>query len=71
MLPWGIALGLLVGTTAAPVVVIQPLLHANAHHRRMHLVLFLVVLVAKAAGALTPLDPAAVVSVARAGVSVS
>jgi Na+/H+ antiporter NhaD/arsenite permease-like protein len=52
----GIALGLVVGTTAAAVVVIQPLLHANAHRRRrMHLVLFLVVLVANAAGALTPL----------------
>lgn len=56
MLTLGVALGLVVGTTAAAVVVIQPLLHANAHRRRrMHLVLFLVVLVANAAGALTPL----------------
>ncbi|MGA3398367.1 MAG: sodium:proton antiporter, partial [Acetobacteraceae bacterium] len=56
MLAIGVALGLVVGTTAAAVVVIQPLLHANAHRRRrMHLVLFLVVLVANAAGALTPL----------------
>ena len=56
MLAFGVALGLVVGTTAAAVVVIQPLLHANAHRRRRtHLVLFLVVLVANAAGALTPL----------------
>jgi Na+/H+ antiporter NhaD/arsenite permease-like protein len=56
MLALGVALGLVVGTTAAAVVVIQPLLHANAHRRyRTHLVLFLVVLVANAAGALTPL----------------
>ena len=56
MLALGVVLGLLVGTTAAAIVVIQPLLHANAHRRRrMHLVLFLVVLVANAAGALTPL----------------
>ncbi|HEY3846564.1 MAG TPA: sodium:proton antiporter, partial [Acetobacteraceae bacterium] len=56
MLALGVALGLLVGTTAAAVVMIQPLLHANAHRRRrVHLVLFLVVLVANAAGALTPL----------------
>jgi Na+/H+ antiporter NhaD/arsenite permease-like protein len=56
MLALGVVLGLAVGTTAAAVVVIQPLLHANAHRsRRMHLVLFLVVLVANAAGALTPL----------------
>jgi Na+/H+ antiporter NhaD/arsenite permease-like protein len=56
MLTMGVVSGLLVGTTAAAVVVIQPLLHANAHRRRrMHLVLFLVVLVANAAGALTPL----------------
>jgi Na+/H+ antiporter NhaD/arsenite permease-like protein len=56
MLCLGVALGLLVGTTAAAIVVIQPLLRANAHRRRrMHLVLFLIVLVANAAGALTPL----------------
>ncbi len=56
MLAFGVALGLVVGTTAAAVVVIQPLLKANAHRRRrMHLVLFLIVLVANAAGALTPL----------------
>lgn len=56
MLALGVVLGLVVGTTAAAVVVIQPLLHANAHrHRRTHLVLFLIVLVANAAGALTPL----------------
>lgn len=56
MLTLGVALGLVVGTTAAAVVMIQPLLHANAHRRRRtHLVLFLIVLVANAAGALTPL----------------
>ena len=56
MLAFGVALGLVVGTTAAAMVVIQPLLKANAHRRRrMHLVLFLIVLVANAAGALTPL----------------
>jgi Na+/H+ antiporter NhaD/arsenite permease-like protein len=56
LLAFGVVLGLLVGTTAAAIVVIQPLLHANAHRRRrMHLVLFLVVLVANASGALTPL----------------
>src|SRR5581483_6753864 len=56
MLALGVVLGVLVGTTAAAVVVIQPLLQANAHRRRrVHLVVFLVVLVANAAGALTPL----------------
>jgi len=56
MLPLGVGLGLLVDTTAAAVVVIQLLLHAISHRRhRMHLVLFLVVLVANVAGALTPL----------------
>ena len=56
LLGMGVALGLVVGTTAAAVVVIQPLLRANAHRRRrVHLVVFLVVLVANAAGALTPL----------------
>jgi Na+/H+ antiporter NhaD/arsenite permease-like protein len=56
MLTLGVLLGVCVGTTAAAIVVIQPLLRANAHRRRrMHLVLFLVVLVANAAGALTPL----------------
>ena len=56
LLAMGVALGLVVGTTAAAVVVIQPLLRANAHRRRrVHLVLFLIVLVANTAGALTPL----------------
>ena len=37
-------------------VLIHPLLRANAHRRRkVHLVLFLIVLVANASGALTPL----------------
>lgn len=56
MLAGGVLLGLLVGTTAAAVVVIQPLLHANAHRtRRMHLVLFLIALVANISGVMTPL----------------
>lgn len=52
----GMVLGALMGTTAASMVLIHPLLHANAHRRRkLHLVLFLIVLVANAAGALSPL----------------
>jgi len=44
------------GTTGASMVLIHPLLHANAHRRRkVHLVLFLIVLVANVAGGLTPL----------------
>ena len=44
------------GTTGASMVLIHPLLRANAHRRRkVHLVLFLIVLVANASGALTPL----------------
>jgi Na+/H+ antiporter NhaD/arsenite permease-like protein len=56
MLAVGVLAGLVVGTTAASVVLIQPLLHANAHRRRRgHLVVFLIVLVGNAGGALTPL----------------
>jgi Na+/H+ antiporter NhaD/arsenite permease-like protein len=56
MLALGLALGLVMGTTGAAIVLIQPLLHANAHRRRkVHLVVFVVVLVANAAGALSPL----------------
>jgi Na+/H+ antiporter NhaD/arsenite permease-like protein len=44
------------GPTGGAMVLIQPLLHANAHRRRtVHLVLFLIVLVANFSGALTPL----------------
>lgn len=56
MLAIGLGLGIVVGTTAAAIVLIQPLLLCNAHReRRIHLVVFLVVLVANAGGALTPL----------------
>jgi Na+/H+ antiporter NhaD/arsenite permease-like protein len=52
----GMALGLVMGPTGAAVVLIQPLLAANAHRRRrVHLVLFLIILVANISGALTPL----------------
>ncbi len=56
MLAVGMLLGAVMGTTGATMVLIHPLLHANAHRRRkLHLVLFLIVLVANASGALTPL----------------
>ena len=56
MLALGMVMGVVMGTTGATMVLIHPLLHANAHRRRkMHLVLFLIVLVANASGALTPL----------------
>ena len=56
MLGLGMAMGVVMGTTGASMVLIHPLLRANAHRRRkVHLVLFLVVLVANASGALTPL----------------
>jgi Na+/H+ antiporter NhaD/arsenite permease-like protein len=56
MLALGMAMGALMGTTGASMVLIHPLLRANAHRRRkVHLVLFLIVLVANASGALTPL----------------
>lgn len=56
MLGLGMALGVIMGTTGASMVLIHPLLRANAHRRRkVHLVLFLIVLVANASGALTPL----------------
>jgi Na+/H+ antiporter NhaD/arsenite permease-like protein len=55
-LAFGLALGLVMGPTGGAMVVIQPLLAANAHRRRrMHLVLFLIVLVANISGALSPL----------------
>lgn len=56
MLALGMVMGLVMGTTGASMVLIHPLLRANAHRRRkVHLVLFLIVLVANASGALTPL----------------
>lgn len=69
--PWGrpagntalLAVGTLLsgflGTTAVAMVLIHPLLRANAHRRRKgHLVLFFILLVANAGGALTPIgDP--------------
>ena len=62
--PWGntflLALGtllaLVMGTAGASLLIIHPLMHANAHRRRkFHLVLFLILLVANTAGAITPL----------------
>ncbi len=56
MLAMGALLALVMGTAGAAMVIIQPLLHANAHRRRrFHLVLFLILLVGNAAGALTPI----------------
>ena len=56
MLAIGMAMGAVMGTTGASMVLIHPLLRANAHRgRKVHLVLFLIVLVANASGALTPL----------------
>jgi Na+/H+ antiporter NhaD/arsenite permease-like protein len=54
MLALGVVAGSVAGTTAAAMVMIHPLLHANAHRsRKVHLVLFLIVLVANAS--ITPL----------------
>jgi Na+/H+ antiporter NhaD/arsenite permease-like protein len=56
MLALGMAMGVVMGTTGASMVLIHPLLRANAHRRRkVHLVVFVIVLVANASGALTPL----------------
>jgi Na+/H+ antiporter NhaD/arsenite permease-like protein len=56
MLAFGLLLGVVMGPTGGAMVLIQPLLAANAHRRRkMHLVLFLIVLIANVSGALTPL----------------
>ena len=56
MLAIGAVLALGMGTAGAAMVVIQPLLHANAHRRRrFHLVLFLILLVGNTAGVLTPI----------------
>ena len=56
MLALGMAMAVPMGTTGASMVLIHPLLRANAHRRRkVHLVLFVIVMVANASGALTPL----------------
>jgi Na+/H+ antiporter NhaD/arsenite permease-like protein len=56
MLALGAALALVMGTAGAAMVIIQPLLRANAHRRRrFHLVLFLILLVGNTAGLLTPI----------------
>ncbi len=56
LLALGTLLGGIVGTTAASMVLIHPLLAANGHRRRKgHLVVFFIVLVANAGGALSPI----------------
>jgi len=59
LLALGTALAGLMGTTGVAMVLIHPLLRANAHRtRRVHLVVFFIVLAANAGGATTPLgDP--------------
>ncbi|HSU04603.1 MAG TPA: sodium:proton antiporter [Acetobacteraceae bacterium] len=59
LLAIGTALAGVMGTTGAAMVLIHPLLRANAHReRKMHLALFFIVLVANAGGAMSPLgDP--------------
>jgi Na+/H+ antiporter NhaD/arsenite permease-like protein len=52
----GMVMAVVMGTTGAAMVLIHPLLRANAHRRRkVHLVLFLIVVVGNASGARTPL----------------
>jgi Na+/H+ antiporter NhaD/arsenite permease-like protein len=52
----GLILALVMGTTGAAMVIIHPLLRANAHRqRRFHLVLFLILLVGNTGGLLTPI----------------
>jgi Na+/H+ antiporter NhaD/arsenite permease-like protein len=56
MLAVGTLLGAVLGQAGAAIVLITPLLRANAHRRRkMHLPLFVILLVANAGGALSPL----------------
>ena len=59
LLALGTALAGVMGTTGVAMVLIHPLLRANAHRaRKVHLVVFFIVLVANAGGATTPLgDP--------------
>ncbi len=50
--------GGVMGTIGAAMVLIHPLLHANAHRtRRVHLVVFFILLAGNAGGALSPLGP--------------
>jgi Na+/H+ antiporter NhaD/arsenite permease-like protein len=56
MLALGMVMGFIMGTTGTAMVLVHPLLRANAHRRRkVHLVVFLIVLVANGSGAVTPL----------------
>ena len=56
MLALGMAMATVMGTAGSAMVLIHPLLRANAHRRRkVHLVLFVIVLVANVAGAISPL----------------
>ena len=59
LLAIGTVLASLMGTTGAAMVLIHPLLRANAHRRRkVHVVVFFILLVANVGGSLTPLgDP--------------
>ena len=59
LLAIGAAFAGLMGTTGAAMVLIHPLLRANAHRtRKVHLVIFFILLVANTGGATTPLgDP--------------
>jgi Na+/H+ antiporter NhaD/arsenite permease-like protein len=58
MLGVATVLGGVMGTIGASMVLIHPLLHANAHRRRkVHLVVFFILLAGNAGGALSPLGP--------------
>ncbi|MBI3702715.1 MAG: sodium:proton antiporter [Rhizobiales bacterium] len=59
VLAFGTAIASLVGTTGAAMILIRPLIRANAHRARdAHVVVFFIILVANIGGALTPLgDP--------------
>jgi Na+/H+ antiporter NhaD/arsenite permease-like protein len=59
LLAFGTAIASVIGTTGASMLLIRPLLRANAHRaRRGHLVVFFIFLVANIGGCLTPLgDP--------------
>jgi Na+/H+ antiporter NhaD/arsenite permease-like protein len=59
MLAFGTAIASIVGTTGAAMILIRPVLKANAQRRHnVHVVVFFIILVANIGGALTPLgDP--------------
>ena len=61
LLAFGALLASIMGTTGASMLLLRPLLRANAHRanqRRVHLVVFFIFIVANAGGSLTPLgDP--------------